>query len=371
MRFKADLDGTVTGVRFYKATANTGSHIGNLWTANGTLLATGTFSGESATGWQQLTFTTPVDITAGTTYVASYFAPRGHYSTTSAYFYMPSPTGGNTADTSPLHALSANGGGANGVYSYGGESTFPNSTYNGENYAVDVVFTPKLPPGPVSNVSATAGTGSATVNFSAPVTGGPPTRYIVTPFIGSTAQPTVTATGSPPATSVKVSNLDAGTAYTFRVQAGNGSGISALSAPSNAVTPTPPTAPGAPTALIPSAGNQQATLRWTAPNDGGATITRYTITPYLNGVAQATTQVTGLAGAGDRGRDRADQRLELHVHGDRHQLGRHRSSLGRVERRHAERRAALHPARLRALDQRADPPADADLEPHGRATGWS
>ena len=39
VRFKADLDGTVTGVRFYKATANTGTHVGNLWTANGTLLA--------------------------------------------------------------------------------------------------------------------------------------------------------------------------------------------------------------------------------------------------------------------------------------------------------------------------------------------
>jgi hypothetical protein len=45
VRFKADLDGIVTGVRFYKATANTGSHVGNLWTNGGTLLATGTFSG--------------------------------------------------------------------------------------------------------------------------------------------------------------------------------------------------------------------------------------------------------------------------------------------------------------------------------------
>ena len=32
VRFKADLDGTITGVRFYKATANTGTHVGNLWT---------------------------------------------------------------------------------------------------------------------------------------------------------------------------------------------------------------------------------------------------------------------------------------------------------------------------------------------------
>jgi hypothetical protein len=293
VRFKSDLDGTVTGVRFYKATANTGSHVGNLWTAGGTRLATGTFSGESASGWQQLNFTTPVDITAGTTYVASYYAPRGHYSVSSEYYYTPSPVGGNSLDSPPLHAINANRGGANGVYTYGGSSTFPSSTFDGENYAVDVVFAPKLPPGPVSNVTATPGPGSATVSFTAPATGGPPTRYVVTPFIGSTAQPSVTVTGTPPATSVTVGDLDPGTSYTFKVQAGNGSGTSALSAASNAVTPNAPTAPAAPTAVVASAANQQATVRWTAPNDGGRTITRYTVTPYLNGVAQTTTSVTG------------------------------------------------------------------------------
>ena len=38
VRFKADVDGSVTGVRFYKASANTGTHVGNLWTTGGTLL---------------------------------------------------------------------------------------------------------------------------------------------------------------------------------------------------------------------------------------------------------------------------------------------------------------------------------------------
>src|SRR4051812_16709882 len=52
VKFKADLDGQITGVRFYKATANSGTHIGNLWTAGGTLLASGTFSAETASGWQ-------------------------------------------------------------------------------------------------------------------------------------------------------------------------------------------------------------------------------------------------------------------------------------------------------------------------------
>jgi hypothetical protein len=215
VKFKADLDGTVNGVSFYKSSLNTGTHVGNLWTANGTLLATGTFTNESATGWQKLTFSTPVSITAGTTYIASYYAPKGHYSVFSAYYYWPGPVGGNSLDSPPLHAVGADGGGANGLYSYSGSSTFPTNTFNGENYAVDVSFVPKLPPGPPSNVTAAAAPGSATVSFSAPVTGGTPSSYIVTPYVGSTAQPSMTVSGSPPATTVAVGNLDPGTSYTF------------------------------------------------------------------------------------------------------------------------------------------------------------
>ena len=135
---------------------------------------------------------------------------------------------------------------------------------------MDVVFVPKLPPGPVSNVTAAPGAGSATVSFTAPATGGPPTKYTVTPFVGSTAQAPVTVQGSPPATTVKIGDLDPGISYTFKVQPANGSGSGPLSAASNAVTPTAPTLPAAPTGLIPSADNQQATVSWIAPNDGGS-----------------------------------------------------------------------------------------------------
>ena len=50
----------------------------------GTKLATGTFTNESTQGWEQLNFATPVAVTAGTTYVASYYDPNGHYSVTRA-----------------------------------------------------------------------------------------------------------------------------------------------------------------------------------------------------------------------------------------------------------------------------------------------
>ena len=281
-------------MRFYKSTANTGSHVGNLWTNSGTLLATGTFSGESATGWQQLNFTTPVDITAGTTYVASYYAPRGHYSVSSEYYYTPSPVGGNSLDSPPLHAINANRGGANGVYSYSGSSTFPSSTFDGENYAVDVVFAPKLPPGAVSNVTATPGPGSATVNFTAPATGGPPTRYIVTPFIGSTAQPVGHRDRHPAGDVGQGRRPRPGDLVHLQ-----GPGRqrqrhrSALGRVQRGHAERARRRPARPTALVASAANQQATVRWTAPNDGGRTITRYTVTPYLGGVAQATTSVTG------------------------------------------------------------------------------
>ena len=32
VKFRADVSGTITGIRFYKASANTGTHVGNLWT---------------------------------------------------------------------------------------------------------------------------------------------------------------------------------------------------------------------------------------------------------------------------------------------------------------------------------------------------
>ena len=42
--FSSSVTGQVTGVRFYKSVLNTGTHVGNLWSASGELLATGTFT---------------------------------------------------------------------------------------------------------------------------------------------------------------------------------------------------------------------------------------------------------------------------------------------------------------------------------------
>jgi hypothetical protein len=134
VKFRADADGSILGVRFYKAPANTGTHIGHLWTDTGQLLGTATFTSETASGWQQVNFASPVPATANTVYVASYFAPAGHYSDDSFYFEQSS------ADNPPLHGLANGVDGGDGVFLYATSGGFPTSSYNAGNYWVDVIY---------------------------------------------------------------------------------------------------------------------------------------------------------------------------------------------------------------------------------------
>ena len=113
VKFRSDMTGTVLGIRFYKASANTGTHVGNLWTSNGVPLATVTFSNETASGWQQALFATPMTIASNTVYVASYHANNGHYSADASYFQ------GKSANNPPLHALTNSTSNPNGFYVYG------------------------------------------------------------------------------------------------------------------------------------------------------------------------------------------------------------------------------------------------------------
>ena len=134
VKFRSDVAGKIIGIRFYKAGTNTGTHVGNLWTSTGTRLGTATFTNETASGWQQVNFTTPVAVAANTVYVASYHTSTGHYSADAGYF---ATTG---VDKSPLHAPVTGTVGGNGVYIYGTSSAFPNQTWNACNYWVDIVF---------------------------------------------------------------------------------------------------------------------------------------------------------------------------------------------------------------------------------------
>jgi hypothetical protein len=76
-KFSSTVAGFVTGIRFYKGDLNIGTHVGRLWSSNGTLLATVTFGSESVNGWQTAMFDSAVAIQANTNYVISYSAPLG------------------------------------------------------------------------------------------------------------------------------------------------------------------------------------------------------------------------------------------------------------------------------------------------------
>jgi Domain of unknown function (DUF4082)/Bacterial Ig domain len=134
VRFRSELDGYVTGVRFYKTAANTGRHTGTLWSADGQRLAVGTFADEALSGWQTLEFPAAVPVKAGQTYVASYFAPHGHYCAEPDFFYY------RDYSAWPLVAevTSVGRGTGNGVRAAG--PGFPAGAADGTNYYVDVVF---------------------------------------------------------------------------------------------------------------------------------------------------------------------------------------------------------------------------------------
>ncbi|MFC7381524.1 DUF4082 domain-containing protein [Sphaerisporangium rhizosphaerae] len=133
VKFQATANGTIRGIRFYKGPQNTGTHVGSLWTTGGQLLASVTFTDETESGWQQAYFATPVPVTAGTTYIASYNTTAGHFSYTLQYF-----TGQYT--NFPLLAPASDASGGNGVYIYSPVNTFPQYTYQAANYWVDVLY---------------------------------------------------------------------------------------------------------------------------------------------------------------------------------------------------------------------------------------
>ena len=166
VKFRTDVDGFVTGLRFYKGSANTGTHVGHLWTSGGTLLAQATFSGESASGWQQVSLASPAAVAAGTTYVASYHAPNGRYAADGGYF------AGSAVDNPPLTALRDGQDGPNSIYKYGASGSFPDQSFNATNYWVDVVFVTDVGPDNTAPtvLSVSPGDGAAGIGTSANVT---------------------------------------------------------------------------------------------------------------------------------------------------------------------------------------------------------
>ncbi len=273
VKFRSKANGYITGIRFYKSSTNTGTHIGNLWSASGTNLATVTFINETATGWQEVAFGTPIQITTGTTYVASYHTSTGHYSEDDYYNFT------QYGNTYYLEALADGVEGANGVYNKSSVSAFPTTGYLSSNYYVDVVFNTTVGPdntppvvvsvNPSNNGSGVAITNhptayfnealnTSTVNSNTVLMTGPGT----TPVAGTVSCTAGTVTFTPDL------SLEYSTTYiltlkggysTFHIEdlAGNGLASDYIwTFTTSAPPPPPPTeGPGGPILVISSASN--------------------------------------------------------------------------------------------------------------------
>jgi hypothetical protein len=132
MKFRSSQAGAITQVRFWKTGANTGTHTAAIYTEDGTRLWKGTFTGETASGWQYVN-TDTVFISANQTYIVAYYSPTGNYAKTEGSFF-------NSVINNMLTAPSTYTSNGNGVYLYSDSVSFPVNTYQGNNYWIDVNY---------------------------------------------------------------------------------------------------------------------------------------------------------------------------------------------------------------------------------------
>ena len=128
--------GSLTALRFWKGTSEVGPHVGHIWSGSGQLLATVTFTNETASGWQQQqALTTPLAVTANTAYVVSV--------TTGATSFFVSAWGAFSSPVVNAHLRTVAGNAGR----YGAAGAFPIGA-TGNDYFRDVVFVPTSSSGP-------------------------------------------------------------------------------------------------------------------------------------------------------------------------------------------------------------------------------
>jgi hypothetical protein len=139
-KFQSNTAGQITAIRFWKASNETGTHAGHIWSSSGVSLATVNFTGETASGWQQQALATALPILASTTYTVSV--------NTGATYYVDSNTGFSSQIVSGnLKSVVGNNG------TYGGPGKFPTGNYLSSNYFRDVVFVAGTVPPPSMTIS--------------------------------------------------------------------------------------------------------------------------------------------------------------------------------------------------------------------------
>ena len=133
LKFQSAVAGNIEGIKFFKTPGNIGTHTGQLYASDGTLLASAVFTNETDSGWQSVLFAAAIPIAAETTYIAAYHSSLGNYIST-AYGLKTAITNGT------LTALAdSTEDGINGLYKYTSAPAFPDNGFHSSNYWVDVI----------------------------------------------------------------------------------------------------------------------------------------------------------------------------------------------------------------------------------------
>lgn len=135
VRFRSNVAGTIEALRFYRGTGNASGYVARLWTNSGALLAQVPVTDGRIPGWQEVALPSPVFISAGTTYVVSYYSSNGQFARDVNGLTSAIVSGNLTAPASASV-------GGNGVYVYASGGGFPANSYKDTNYWVDVRFKP-------------------------------------------------------------------------------------------------------------------------------------------------------------------------------------------------------------------------------------
>nr|BFF09391.1 hypothetical protein GCM10025699_06940 [Microbacterium flavescens] len=297
LRFTPAVDGFVTAIRFFKGSANTGTHTGSLWNSAGERIGSVIFRSESATGWQTAEFAAPVAVVGGTAYTVSYTASNGGYAIETLHWPY------NARASYPVTVASNVGTATAGVYGEPGQR--PTLTWSESNYFVDVLMT-KTDTSPLRIASRTPAADSSSIALDALVTA-TFTRAAdpgsVSVRVASAAGTQVAGTASYDAQTKTVrfapaAPLDAETRYTVSLSATDMAGIALADPQWSFVTRAADRAEGAcPCSLF----NESRTPTIASETDGAKVVVGVGFTPAVQG---RITAIRFYKGSGTRVRTR-------------------------------------------------------------------
>ena len=127
VKVRVSAPAQLEAIRFHKDPAETGGHVGRVWSSTGTLLGSVAFGSESGSGWQQANLAAPLELAPGQTYVVSV-----------GYNERFGMTRDGLLTSIANGPLSSVADGQNGVYA-DAAGVFPTQSWSSSNYWVDAV----------------------------------------------------------------------------------------------------------------------------------------------------------------------------------------------------------------------------------------